>query len=126
MTINLQFTCRDFPPPILAEDRIRERVERLERLYPRMISLYVVAEQVQRRHHKGTLYVFRLDASMPGKEIAVNRGHADKHAHEDFFVAMRDSFNALERSLKTFTEKQARDVKTRAARPQSAKGIIPL
>jgi len=126
MTINLQIAYRDFDPPLLAEERIRERVEKLERLYPRMIALHIVAEQVQHRHHKGKLYRFRLDAVMPGKEIAVTHGNADKHAHEDFFVAMRDSFNSLERSLKTFTEKQDLDVKVHDVPPHGrVKTIFP-
>ena len=111
MAINLQIAYRDFSAPMLAEERIRERVDKLEAMHPRMTSLQVVAEQLERRHTKGKLYRLRLVASMPGRQIAIEKGHADKHAHEDFFVAMRDAFNALEQRLKKFTDKQNGDVK---------------
>jgi len=101
MAINLQIAYRDFSAPMLAEERIRERVDKLEAMHPRMTSLQVVAEQLERRH----TYRLRLVASMPGRQIAIEKGHADKHAHEDFFVAMRDAFNALEQRLKKFTDK---------------------
>ena len=50
MPIDLQITYRDFPPPLLAEKRIRIRVNKLERLFPRIISCHVVAEESHRNH----------------------------------------------------------------------------
>lgn len=44
MTANLQITFRDFPPPLLAEERIREWVDRLGKLHPRITSCRIVAE----------------------------------------------------------------------------------
>ena len=111
MTIELQTTYRDFPPPLLAEDRIRKRLEKLERLYPRIISCHVVAEESHRRHHKGKLYSVRINVAVPGGEIVANRDHHDKHGHEDFYVAMRDAFDALERQLTSHAERLRGDVK---------------
>ena len=36
---------------------------------------------------------------MPGGEIVINRDHHLDHAHEDVFVALRDSFDAARRRL---------------------------
>jgi len=126
MAINLQIAYRDFSAPMLAEERIRERVDKLEAMHPRMTSLQVVAEQLERRHTKGKLYRLRLVASMPGRQIAIEKGHADKHAHEDFFVAMRDAFNALEQRLKKFADKQNGDVKEHEVPPHGVvKAVFP-
>ena len=111
MAINLEITYRDFPKPILAEERIAERVEKLERLFPRLQSLRIVSEQIQHSRHKGKLYQVRLDAVLPGGEVTVDKSHADKESHTDFFVAMRDSFNALESRLHTFADKKNLAVK---------------
>lgn len=126
MTNQLHFTCRDFTPPLLAEERVRDHADKLAKLYPRMNSLHVAVEQVQHRHHKGKEYQFRIVAHMPGSEVAVTKAHAKNHAHEDFFVAMRDSFKALEHRLKTFAEKQDLDVKVHELPPRATvTGLFP-
>ena len=112
MPIDLQTTYREFPPPLLAEERIRKRVEKLERLYPRIISCHVVAEESHQRHHKGTLYSVRVNVVIPGGEIVANRDHHDKQDHEDFYVAMRDAFDALERQFRSHTERKRGEVKS--------------
>jgi cold shock CspA family protein/ribosome-associated translation inhibitor RaiA len=117
MTANLQLTFRGFPAPLLAEERIRTRVERLEHIYPRITGCHVVAENAHRRHHKGKLYAFRIDLTVPGDELIVNREHHDKHAHEDFFVAMRDSFDAMEHQLRALAARQRGEVKAHETPP---------
>ena len=117
MTANLQITYRGFPAPQLAEERIREHVDRLERLHPRLIGCHVVAETGHRRQHKGKLYTVRIDLTFPGGELVANREHHDKHAHEDFFVALRDSFNAMEHQLRTYGDRQRGDVKAHETPP---------
>ena len=106
MPIDLQTTYRDFAPPMLAEKRIRHRVEKLERLSPRIISCHVVAEESHQRHHKGSLYTVHVNVTLPGGDIVASRDHHDKHSHEDFYVAMRDAFDALERQLQSHSERQ--------------------
>ena len=112
MPIDLQTTYRDFPPPLLAEKRIRHRLDRLERMFPRIISCHVVAEESHQSHHKGRLYSVHINVAVPGGEIVASRNHHDKLDHEDFYVAMRDAFEALERQLKSYTERKRGDVKS--------------
>jgi hypothetical protein len=45
------------------------------------------------------LAVWRGQLVVPGGELIVNRDHHRDHAHEDVFVAMRDSFLATRRRL---------------------------
>lgn len=101
MPVELQTTYRDFPPPLLADGRIRKRLEKLERMYPRIISCHVVAEESHRQHHKGKLYSVHVRLDIPGGELIASQEHHDQHGHEDFFVAMRDAFDALERQLQS-------------------------
>ena len=112
MSIDLQTTYRDFPPPLLGDKRIRNRVGKLERLFPRIISCHVVAEESHQSHHKGTLYSVRVNVTIPGGEIVATRDHHDKHDHEDFYVAMRDAFDALERQLRSYAERKRGEVKS--------------
>lgn len=117
MAVNLQITFRDFDPPQLAEERIRERVRRLEKLHPRITGCHVVAESPHRRHHKGRLYTVRIDLTLPGGELVVNREHGDKQAREDFFVALRDAFAAMETQLRGRAERGQGKVKTHEMPP---------
>lgn len=117
MTIDLQTTYRGFSPPLLANERIRKRVEKLQQLYPRIMSCHVVTEEAHRRHHKGKLYSVRIDVTLPGGEVVVNRDRHDRHSHEDFFVAMRDAFDALENQLRSYGERQRGDVKSHEVPP---------
>ena len=112
MPIDLQTTYRDFPPPLLAQKRIRNRVEKLDRLFPRIISCHVVVEESHRSHHKGKLFSVRMNVTIPGGEIVATRDHHDKRDHEDFYAAMRDAFDALERQLRAHAERRRGEVKS--------------
>lgn len=117
MEIEPQITYRDFDPPMLAEERIRERIDKLERIFPRIIACQVVAETQARQHQTGNLYHFRVDVSVPGDELVVNKRQNDNHAHEDFFVAMRDAFDAMERQLRARAAKMRGETKTHVPPP---------
>ena len=118
MAVNVQITFRDFSPPQLAEERIRERFDRLATIYPAITACRVVAEAPHRHHKKGNLYSVHIELMVPGGEVAVNRDHNDKHAHEDFFVAMRDAFNAAERQLRERSQRIQGRTKTHVTNRQ--------
>ena len=112
MAVNVQITFRDFSPPQFAEERIRERFDRLVAIYPTITACRVVADAPHRHQRKGNLYSVHIELMVPGGEVAVNRDHNDKHAHEDFFVAMRDAFHAAERQLRTYSQRLHSRTKT--------------
>ena len=51
------------------------------------------------RHRQGTIYHVRVDLTVPGGEVVVNREPGEDHAHEDLHVAIRDAFDAARRRL---------------------------
>lgn len=76
-----------------------KHVQELEHFYNRITSCRVVVEAPHHHQHKGMLYSVRVDLTVPGAEIVVNREHSQDHAHEDVYVAMRDAFLAARRQL---------------------------
>ena len=106
MSVDLRTTYRDFPPPLFAEERIRKRLEKLEQLCPRMLSCHVVAEESHRHHHKGKHYYVHVRIDVPGAELIASHDQHDKRSHEDFYVAMRDAFDAVERQLVAHMERR--------------------
>lgn len=106
MQIPLQITLRDMPPSEAVETRIREKAQKLDSFYDRIMSCRVVVETPQRHQHQGKLHSVRIDLSVPGAELVVNRVE-----HEDIYVAIRDAFNAIGRKLEDYARRQRGDVK---------------
>jgi ribosomal subunit interface protein len=111
MKIPLQITFKDLDPSDAIEASIRKHAERLDRFHDRITSCSVVIEQPQRRQRKGKLYRLRLDMTLPGHEIVVNRDPGLDHAHEDVYVAIRDAFDAATRQLEDYARRSRGDVK---------------
>ena len=111
----LNISFRNMDPSEAIETRVREKAEKLERLYDRIISCEVVVEAPHRNHQKGKLYDLRINLSVPGDDINVGRTGPQNHAHEDVYVAIRDAFAAAGRQLEDHVRKMRGDVKTHDA-----------
>jgi len=76
------------------EAMLRERAEKLGHVHPAITSCHVVIEPQGRHQHQGRTYSVRLDITLKGRKVAINRT-----PHEDAFVAGRDAFDAAKRTL---------------------------
>jgi len=108
----IEITFRHMNPSPALENEIRERAKRLEHYCPDMIGCKVVVEAPHRHHQQGNLFHFRIDTTVPGKEIVVQRSPDDQHAHEDPYVALRDAFDAMRRQLEDYSRKRRGKVKS--------------
>ncbi len=135
MKIPLQITFRDMEPSPAIESNVREKAAKLDDLYPGILGCRVIIEAPHRHHHKGKAYAVRIDLTVPGAELVVNRApkrlaaarlnHSEepdkdftevhepsKHAaHEDVYVAIRDAFNAAGRKLQDHARRRRGKVK---------------
>jgi ribosome-associated translation inhibitor RaiA/cold shock CspA family protein len=91
------------------EAAIRERVAKLDRLYPRLTRCLVSVEAPHRQHRKGNMFEVHIDLWVPGGHLAVTRG--TNHGHADVYVAMRDAFDVAERILLDYKRQINGDVK---------------
>ncbi len=110
MQIALQITVRDMEHSDALDQHIRDKVAKLEHIYPRLMACRVVAERQDRHKQQGSQFSVRVDLTLPGKEIVVNRQHA-----EDPYVALRDAFDAAKRQLEEFARERRGDAKARRA-----------
>jgi len=94
MNQRLQITFRDVPPSAAVEEKIRARAAKLERFGKPITGCRVVIEAPHRHHHKGFGYNVRIDLTLPGQEIVVNR-----EPQSDLYAAVRDAFDAATRQL---------------------------
>jgi ribosome-associated translation inhibitor RaiA len=96
MPIPLQVTFRKMLPSPFVRERIRERTDKLEQFHHRVTGCRVVVEAPHRHHHKGKLYA----------TLASHRNPGQRHEHEDIYVALRDSFDSIERQLEDFARRK--------------------
>lgn len=109
MEVTLQITTRDIPHSEALETHIREKAEKLEKFYPRIMSCRIVVELPHKHHHQGRLFDLRIDITVPGGELVVNRV-----TNEDVYVAVRDAFDAAKRQLEDYARRQRGDTKLHA------------
>jgi len=102
----LQIILRGMPPSDAVEERIRGKVEKLESFYAHITGCKVTVEFAGKHKQQGKLFNVRLDISVPGGELAVNRD-----LHEDLYVALRDAFDAARRQLEDYARRQRGETK---------------
>lgn len=102
----IQITVRDLPNTEAIENRVRLKLEKLERFYERIESIHVVIDEEQKHQNQGKLFSVNIDVLVPHKKIVVN-----KQQNVDLYVAMRDAFAAVTRQLEEYSRKQRGYVK---------------
>lgn len=115
MQIPLQITFHGIDHSDAVEDRVREKVAKLEQFYDRITSCRVAIESDHKNtsnlHHKGDSYLIRIDVTVPGSELVVKR---DSDEHEDVYAALKGAFQAMERQVKEYVARARGDVKAHA------------
>ncbi|AXS41408.1 HPF/RaiA family ribosome-associated protein [Breoghania sp. L-A4] len=105
MQVDPQITYRNMEPSAHVEERIHERIAKLEEFHGRITSCRVTVEAPHQRGQKGEIYKISIDVEVPGGHVVVNREPGKNHAHEDVLVAIRDAFNAAQRQLEDHVRK---------------------
>jgi ribosomal subunit interface protein len=111
MQTPLEIAFVDTAPSPAAETRIRERVSRLERHFGSITSCHVFVAAPHQHRRKGNHFEIRIELRVPGAELAISNKPGDVNAHEDIYVAIRDSFDAMERQLEEWKRRVRGEVK---------------
>jgi cold shock CspA family protein/ribosome-associated translation inhibitor RaiA len=118
MDAPLNITFHDLEKSEFVEARIRERADRLERRFGRIVSCSVTVAAPHASQRKGKLYSCSVDVSIPGAEIVANRNPGNDRNHEDIRAAVRDAFDAAERQLEDIARVKRGEIKQREAPPE--------
>jgi cold shock CspA family protein len=103
----LQITAEDFPLSAAMEAEIRERAAKLETFYEGIIGCRVAVAAPITHHRKGGPFKVRIDLTVPGAELVVNR-----QEEEELSVALREAFDTMRRRLEDYARRQRGAVKT--------------
>ena len=112
MEVPLEVSARRVVLYPALEAELRERAEKLDRLYGRLTSCRIAVDGPSGRHNEGGPYRVRLDITVPGAELVANKEAATLAA------AMNDAFEAAERQVKEFAERRRGEVKTLESSPR--------
>jgi cold shock CspA family protein/ribosome-associated translation inhibitor RaiA len=99
MQIPVEITFRDIEHSDAVEARVRDWVDKLERVYDRITRCEVIVGQPHHRHRKGNAFSITVRLTIPGGEIVSSHDPGPDGAHEDVYVALRDAFMAAKRQL---------------------------
>jgi ribosomal subunit interface protein len=109
----VQIVFQNLDPSPAIEAAIRERVDKLDRFYDRIMNCRVVVETPHKRQRQGKLHTVRIELTVPDDTLLVTRDPAQDHAHEDVYVSIRDAFDAMRRQLEEYARQRRGEVKRR-------------
>jgi ribosome-associated translation inhibitor RaiA len=114
MQIAPEVAFRNVTPTSAMQMAIEEGIEELERVEDRITSCRLVVERPHRRHRSGNPCHVRIDLTLPGAEIVVNRAPPE-HGPEEAVAAISEAFRTarmrlLERARKRRSVKRQPDL----------------
>jgi cold shock CspA family protein/ribosome-associated translation inhibitor RaiA len=119
MRTPLDIAFHNIPSSPELEADIRSRVEKLERLFERMVGCRVAVEAQHQSRQTGNVYDVHIEMVVPGGELVVSRQPKkaqERYANPDIRTSIRDAFAAAERQLKSYKSQLRGDVKAYPAR----------
>lgn len=102
----LQIRFLGLQPSEAVEAAAREKAARLDRFFPEIMACRVSIEPTSRHQQQGRRYAVRVDVTLPGHELVV-----DRIQNEDVHVALRDAFDDIKRRIDDY-EQRARERRT--------------
>ena len=123
MQIPLKIAYHDVAESPDVDALIAGQAAKLEQFSDRITSCRVTVAAPGRTRHEGTMYSVRIDMTVPGREIVVNRQHSADPRHKDIGFAVRDAFHAARRMLEDHVRESRHDVKHHET-PQHGQGRI--
>ena len=109
MMLQISFHNLSHSPAIAA--KVRQRVEKLERICEDISSCRVAIEAPHRHKTTGNAFAVHIEVAVPGEKLVSNRQQDEQHA--DLYVAIRDAFDAMRRQLKEYAGRR-RDLRESA------------
>lgn len=113
MQIPVKITSHNMDSSAALEDRIREKIAKLELQVKDLVGMHILVEAAHHHKTKGRLYSVRIEATLPGGKLVVSH-HPGRNPrkHDKVFAAMNNAFAAIEKQLQRFKAvDQRQDIK---------------
>lgn len=106
MKIPPQIQFLGMTPTEALEVSTRQHIKKLESFAPDLTACRVTLELSQKHQHQGRPFSVRIDVTLPGLELVVN-----KVQNEDIYVSLRDAFDNMKRQVEDAVRKRRGQVK---------------
>jgi len=116
MDVPPEIAFRNIERTAAVEKKILSGIDRLEKVYERLVSVRIMVEDQNPGRETGNLYHVRIDMGVPGNEIVVHR-KPPPEPHEDLVQAVGEAFDIARRRLRKFSDLQRGEVKTHVPQP---------
>lgn len=110
----LELSLRDISPSMAVERYIRYSASKLDLYSDQIMRCRVTVEAPVRHHRKGGPFTVRIDLTVPGDRLVVNR----QKAH-DLYVGISQAFTAARRQLQDYVRRQRGAVKAHEPIPHA-------
>lgn len=104
LPVHIQF--RGMEASSALESSAQEHARKLENIASDIMACRVLIDLEQKHKHQGRPIGVRIDLTLPGHELVVNRVQ-----HEDAYVALRDAFDNMKRQLRDVAQRRRRQEK---------------
>ncbi len=100
---------------------ISAKTQDLERFCDRITGCHVLVDRESHHHRKGTGAHFRVrvELTVPGEVLVVDRDPERRASHEDAFAAVNEAFHAMRRQLQHYVSRYRGKSKTHLLPPQA-------
>src|SRR6188508_1609084 len=102
----LQISFHNLSHSPAVEAKVRQRVQKLERICEDITACRVAIEAPHRHHLSGNAYTVQVELSVPGEKLVANRQPGEGREYTDLHVAIRDAFDSMRRQLKNYTQRR--------------------
>jgi ribosomal subunit interface protein len=102
----LQLTFRDVPHSDAIEASVREKVLKLEAMFPPLVSCHVSVELPHKHKHQGKQFCVHITLHVPGAELVVSH-----HPATDCYSAVSEAFAVAKRRLDAYARRLRGDKK---------------
>jgi ribosomal subunit interface protein len=110
MQVPLQISFHGMDPSDWIEQRVREKVAKLEKYYRQIISCRVAIEAAHKQPHKSSLQVM-VTVHLRGHELVAKRERRHHASRDDAYQAINETFDVMMRQLEEQVRVQRHDVK---------------
>ena len=97
----LTLTFRHVPRTAALEARVRESVQRLERVNDRIAQCHLTLEGPEQPADAAGRYAVRIELSVPGAQIHADSLQQSGEPPHDVFSALREAFDNAKRQLQS-------------------------
>ena len=112
MTLAINISFQGMPPSSALKSDIQERAEKLALFAPELQSCDVVVRHSEHRHRQGNRYEVHAQLNFAGGHLEAGKTPRGNHSHEDPYLTVHDTFDALRRQLEERVRLPPGDVKS--------------